>query len=124
WAVQHGNPETVDDWGAIPPANLAITNTTKPVGYQFEFYQPWQKLLDAEMNTKTKIVVGQKIGWFIFPNNSKEIGPSNQDVAMSPFKRTNPSGNPSVWATVVLEPFQAQPVTTPPATGGTPAAGQ
>jgi hypothetical protein len=70
------------------------------------------------MNTKTTIAAGQKIGWFFFANNSKEL-PSNQDVAMSPYKRTHPSGNPSVWATVVLEPFQAQPVTNP-----APAAGQ
>jgi hypothetical protein len=91
------------NWGAIPLDNLAIKNTTKPVGYQFEFYQPWQKLLDAEKNTKTVIQAGQQIGWDMFANNSKEL-PSNQDVAMSPFKRTNPSDDRSIWATVVLEP--------------------
>ena len=91
------------DWGAIPLDNLAITNTTKPVGYQFELYLPWQKLLDAEKNTKTVIKAGQQIGWDMFANNSKEL-PSNQDVAMAPFTRTNPSDDRSIWATVVLEP--------------------
>jgi hypothetical protein len=105
-----------DDLGAIPTSNLAIKNTTNPTGYQFELALPWKLLLDDVQNTTTKITAGQKIGWFMFANNSKDV-PSSQQVAMSPFKRTHPSGDPSVWATVVLEPFQAQPVTPAPAPG-------
>jgi len=103
-----------DDLGAIPASNLAIKNTTTPKGYQFELYLPWKYLLDVEKNTTTKITAGQKIGWFMFANNSTVIGPSSQNSgdALDPVKRTGPSGNPSVWVTTVLEPFQAQPVTT------------
>jgi hypothetical protein len=119
WGVEQANG--TDDLGAIPPANLAIMNTANPVGYQFELYLPWKTLLDDVKNTTTQIKAGQQIGWFMFANNSTVIGPSQQQVAMSPFKRTGPSGNPSVWATVVLEAGQAQPATTPAA--GTPPAG-
>jgi hypothetical protein len=121
WGVQYAAADGThmdDDLGAIPAANLAIRNTTNPTGYQFELYLPWQTLLGHVMNTKTKITAGQEIGWFMFANNSKEL-PSNQDVAMSPYKRTGPSGHPNVWATVVLDPVSAQPVTNP-----APAAGQ
>ena len=115
WGVESAGGTV--DLGAIPPANLAIANTKTPVGYQFELYLPWQKLLDTEKNTTTKIVAGQKIGFFMFANNSNEIGPSNQDNALDPVKRTGPSGNPSKWVTTVLEPFQSKPVTSPPAAG-------
>jgi hypothetical protein len=101
--------------GDIPAANLAIRNTTTPVGYQFELFLPWKTLLDVEKNTTTKITAGQKIGWFMFANNSNQL-PSNQDNALDPVKRTGPSGNPSKWVTTVLEPFQA-PATTPPTAG-------
>ena len=53
----------------------------------------------------------------MFANNSTVIGSSAQENALDPVKRTGPSGNPSVWQTTVLEPFQAQPVTPAPAAG-------
>jgi hypothetical protein len=83
-------------------------NTDNPKGYKFEFFMPWQTLLGAESNTSFKVTPGQKIGWFMFANNSREL-PSNQDVAMDPAKRTGPSGNPSKWVTTVLEPLPAAP---------------
>jgi hypothetical protein len=110
WAIQSAGG--VLDLAAVPATNLAITNTTTPVGYQFEFFLPWQTLLAAESNTTTKIVAGQKIGFFMFANNSNEL-PSNQDNALDPVKRTGPSGNPSKWVTTVLEPFQAPPTAGP-----------
>jgi hypothetical protein len=102
-----------NDKGAIPTQNLAIKNTAK--GYQFELYLPWKFLLDEVKNTKTVVTAGQQIGWFMFANNSKEIGPSSQcsGVAMTPFKRTGPSGNPSKWSTIVLD--SVQQVTNPTA---------
>jgi hypothetical protein len=115
WGVESASGTV--DLGAIPAANLAIKNTTSPVGYQFELYLPWKTLLDVEKNTTTKITAGQKIGWFMFANNSNEVGSSNQDNALDPVKRTGPSGNPSVWETTVLEPFQAQPATPAPTAG-------
>jgi hypothetical protein len=116
WGIEHASG--TDDKGAIPAENLAIKTTDTPKGYQFELLIPWKLLLDDVQNTTTKIAAGQKIGWFMFANNSKD-SPSAQQVAMSPYKRTHPSGNPSVWATVVLEPPAAAP-----ATGGTaPTAG-
>jgi hypothetical protein len=118
WGIEHAPNSSTDDKGAIPAQNLAIKNTDNPKGYQFEFYLPWQFLLSDVSNTTTKIMAGQQIGWFMFANNSTVIGPSQQQVAMSPYKRTGPSGNPSVWATVVLDPFQAQPVANPPASAG------
>src|SRR5207244_13195691 len=93
-----------DDLGAIPAANRPIKNVDTPKGYQFELYLPWKTLLDHVKNTTTQIKAGQKIGWFMFANNSNEVGPSAQDNALDPAKRTGPSGNPSVWVTTVLEP--------------------
>jgi len=116
WGVDQSTG--TNDHGAIPAEDLAIKTTDTPKGYQFELYMPWKLLLDDAQNTTTKITPGMKIGWFMFANNSKDL-PSAQQVAMSPFKRTGPSGNPSKWATVVLEPVPAAP-----ATGGTaPTAG-
>jgi hypothetical protein len=116
WGVSYelpdGSAEQADDLGAIPAQNLAIKNVDNPKGYQFELYLPWKKLLDQVKNTTTQIKAGQKIGWFMFANNSNEVGPSNQDNALDPAKRTGPSGNPSVWVTTVLEPGFA--VTNPP----------
>jgi hypothetical protein len=97
------------DKGTIPIENLVIKNTDNPKGYQFELYLPWKTLLDDVGNTTTKITAGQKIGWFMFANNSTVIGPSAQENALDPVKRTGPSGNPSVWVTTVLEPFKAVP---------------
>jgi len=116
WGVQYeladGSAEQDDDLGAIPVANLAIKNLDTPKGYQFELYLPWKTLLDHVKNTKTQIKAGQKIGWFMFANNSNEV-PSNQDNALDPAKRTGPSGNPSKWVTTVLEPAFAVTNPTP-----------
>jgi hypothetical protein len=113
WGLESGSAHTVVDWGGIPVENLAIKNTDAPKGYQFELYLPWQKLLDGENNTTTKITAGQRIGWFMFANGSKVIGPSAQQIAMSPFSRTRPSSTPSSWSTVVLDPVkQAEPAPT------------
>jgi Carbohydrate family 9 binding domain-like len=117
WAEEAGSTKMQVDWEAIPTGNLAIKNTDAPKGYQFELYVPWQKILDGVQNTTLKIAAGQKIGWFMFANNSLNINPSHQDVAMSPFKRTNPSSTPSSWSTVVLEPAAATPPATPPTAG-------
>ncbi len=116
WGIQWSG-SSGDDKGAIPAENLAIKNTDTPKGYQFELYLPWKFLLDQAGNTTTKITAGQKIGWFMFANNSTVIGSSAQENALDPVKRTGPSGNPSVWQTTVLEPFQAQPVTPAPTAG-------
>jgi hypothetical protein len=107
WGIQSTDGD--HDKGSIPPENLVIKNTDNPQGYQFELYLPWKFLLDDVGNTTTKITAGQRIGWFMFANNSKAIGPSDQcsGGAFDPVKRTGPSGNPSVWVTTVLAPFQA-----------------
>jgi hypothetical protein len=110
WAVWHGSGSdpAPEDKGTIPASNVAVVNTD--TGYTFELLLPWT-LLKAD----AKVTEGQEIGWYMFANNSRSIGPSNQDMAMTPFKRPNPSTNPSVWATAVLEP--AKTVETPPAAG-------
>jgi len=117
WADEYGTPRTVVDWGAIPMANLAITNTTKPVGYQFEFYLPWEMMLKDAMDTRTKVAAGQTIGWFFYANNSKEIGPSAQDVAMEPFGLTDQYPHAYEWSAVALDPFQAPPAAPAPTAG-------
>src|SRR5438876_1110503 len=88
WGVESASGTV--DLGAIPAANLAIKNTTSPVGYQFELYLPWKTLLDVEKNTKTVVTAGQKIGWLMFANNSNEVGSSTQENALDPDKRTGP----------------------------------
>ncbi len=114
WANQFLDPETqanVDEVrGRVPAENLAIVNTD--TGYMFELFMPWTFL-----HADAKVVDGQEIAWYMFANNSRVIGPSQQQMAMVPFKRNGPSGNPSRWATAVLQP--AQTVENPP-----PAAGQ
>jgi hypothetical protein len=107
WANQYlGVPG--EDRGPVPAENLAIVNTD--TGYMFELFLPWTFL-----NETAKVVDGQEIAWYMFANNSRDIGPSQQQMAMVPFKRNGPSGNPSRWATAVLEP--AKVVETPPAAG-------
>jgi hypothetical protein len=112
WANQFLDPETQanvdEDRGPVPAENLAIVNTD--TGYMFELFMPWTFL-----KADAKVTDGQEIAWYMFANNSRVIGPSNQDMAMVPFKRSGPSGNPSRWATAVLEP--AQVVENPPAAG-------
>jgi hypothetical protein len=126
WADEWGAGPTVTDWsnaGAapIPAANLAIHNTTSPKGYQFEFFLPWAMML-ADDSSKAKITPGQTMGFYFYANNSTEIGPSAQQVAMQPFGLTGQYENASHFTTVVLDPAPAQPATNP---GGTnPTAGQ
>jgi len=103
YELADGSAEQSDDLGPIPTSNLVIKNVDNPKGYQFEMYLPWKTMLDHVQNSNFKITPGQKIGWFMFANNSNEVGPSNQDNALDPVKRTGPSGNPSKWVTTVLE---------------------
>ena len=53
------------------------------------------------MNKDFKPKDDQLIGWYMFANNSTVL-PSAQEMALSPFRRNGPSGNPSRWATGVL----------------------
>lgn len=122
WAVSHGDPSSTptQDKGAIPAQNLAIVKTDK--GYLFELLIPWTLLKPG-----ATVKEGQEIGWTMFANNSKVIGPSDQQVAMSPFGRPKASKNgvgagPSVWTTAVLSPALSITTTNPPATP--PPAGQ
>jgi hypothetical protein len=94
WANQHAGG--TDDLGAVPAADVAVVNTDK--GYMFELLLPWTVL---DKNAKVK--EGQNIGFYMFANNST-VTPSAQEIAMAPWKRNGPSGNPSRWATAVLSP--------------------
>jgi hypothetical protein len=107
WANQYLGV-SAEERGEVPAQNLVIVNTD--TGYMFELFLPWTFL-----NEDAKVTEGQLIGWYMFANNSRVIGPSSQNMAMTPFKRNGPSGNPSRWATGVLEP--AKVVETPPAAG-------
>jgi hypothetical protein len=107
WANQYFGVSS-EDRGPVPAENIAIVNTD--TGYMFEFFMPWTFL-----HADAKVTDGQMIAWYMFANNSRVIGPSNQNMAMTPFKRNGPSGNPSRWATAVLEP--ARVVENPPAAG-------
>jgi hypothetical protein len=69
-------------------------NTDK--GYNFELAVPWAKL-----NKDFKVTPGQQIGFYMFANNST-VTPSAQEIALTPYKRNGPSGNPSRWATAIL----------------------
>ena len=104
WADEWGSGHTQVDWMAIPAANLGITNTTTPKGYQFEFFLPWQMMLKDASNTTTKIKAGQTIGFYLYANNSKEIGPSAQDVALQPFGLSDQYSHAYEWTAVVLDP--------------------
>jgi cellulose/xylan binding protein with CBM9 domain len=92
WANQNAD-ETADN-GPLPADMLAISNTDK--GYNFELSVPWAKL-----NPNLKVTPGQQIGFYMFANNST-VTPSAQEIALTPYKRNGPSGNPSRWATAVL----------------------
>jgi hypothetical protein len=107
WAVFHGNVEPAEDKGPVPASNVSVVKTD--TGYMFELLLPW-----TLMKADATVADGKEIGWSMFANNSRDC-PSAQQVAMSPWGRTGPSGNPSRWATAVLEP--AQVVETPPAAG-------
>jgi hypothetical protein len=94
WGNEHAGG--TDDLGDIPAKNGAVVNTDK--GYMFEVLVPW-----AIMNKDFKPKEGQNIGFYMFANNST-VTPSSQEIAMAPWKRNGPSGNPSRWATAVLSP--------------------
>jgi hypothetical protein len=94
WANQ--NADATDDNGPMKADMLAIVNTDK--GYNFELFQSWTTL-----NKDLKVTPGQQIGFFMFANNST-VTPSAQEIALTPYKRNGPSGNPSRWATSILSP--------------------
>ncbi len=94
WANQ--NADGTDDNGPLKADMVAVVNTDK--GYNFELSIPWAKL-----NKDFKVKEGQNIGFYMFANNST-VTPSAQEIALTPYKRNGPSGNPSRWATVILSP--------------------
>jgi hypothetical protein len=94
WANQ--NADATDDNGPMKADMLAIVNTDK--GYNFELFQAWTAL-----NKDLKVTEGQNIGFYMFANNSTVL-PSAQQIALTPYRRNGPSGNPSRWATALLAP--------------------
>src|SRR4029077_18828620 len=81
WGILHGTSGLApEDRGRIPPQNLAIVNTESPKGYRFELFLPWTFL-----KPDASVTPGQEIGWDMFGDNSRVIGPSQQQVALSPF---------------------------------------
>jgi hypothetical protein len=102
WAIadrgvlKDGNPPI--DLGDMKD-NIAIVNTTNPTGYVFEMRIPWNI-----HNSSDKVTGGQRIRWHMYANNSLEIGPSNQDVAMSPSGRGNLNSNIAGWYRAMLDP--------------------
>jgi len=94
WANQHA--DGTDDNGPMKADMLAIQNTDK--GYTFELFQAWTAL-----NPDLKVTEGQNIGFYMFANNST-VEPSAQQIALTPYRRNGPSGNPSRWATAILSP--------------------
>jgi Carbohydrate family 9 binding domain-like len=89
-------PDIIAELGAIKE-NIAIVNTDDPMGYVFELRIPWS------LHNK-RVTAGQRIRWHMFANNSKEIGPSNQDVAMSPSGRLKLNHDVSAWYRAILDP--------------------
>jgi len=94
WANQ--SAAGTEDKGPMKADMLAIVNTDK--GYTFELFQSW-----ASLNPDLKVKEGQNIGFYMFANNST-VTPSAQEIALTPYKRNGPSGNPSRWATAILSP--------------------
>jgi hypothetical protein len=92
-------------WGIYPSGesldpigeNLAF-GPDQADGYTFELQLPWTKL-----DPNAQITPGQRIGWYMFANDST-VDPSSQQIALGPAGRTGPSGNPSVWIRSVLLP--------------------
>jgi hypothetical protein len=113
WANEHRDADdsanVADDNGPMGADMFAIVNTDK--GYNFELFQPWTAL-----NPDLKVTEGQQIGFYMFANNSTVL-PSAQEIALTPYRRNGPSGNPSRWATALLAPAAtvAPAPTTPPA---------
>jgi hypothetical protein len=94
WGLYHGGKADAEDRGVIPASNVVVVKTDK--GYMFELLLPWN-IHKKDYQAKD----GATIGWYMFANNSKDC-PSAQQVAMAPFRRPGPSGNPSRWATAEL----------------------
>jgi hypothetical protein len=76
--------------------NLIVKDTAD--GYNFELRIPW-----TSVDPATKITQGQRIGWYIFGNNSTIQSPSSQQVALGPTGITGPSGLPWTWIRGVLD---------------------
>jgi hypothetical protein len=92
WTLRHEGSDM--DIGAVGN-NLAITDTTD--GYLFELQIPWSILNNA------KVAPNQRIAWSMFANNSRKL-PSEQQMALNPFGRTDTNRNVSGWARAVLLP--------------------
>lgn len=83
------------DLGEIK-GNIAIVDTDK--GYDFELRIPWN------LYKPHAVKPGQRIRWEMAANNSKEIGPSQQQVIMQPSGRYGFNDNSSAWFRAVLDP--------------------
>jgi hypothetical protein len=105
WANQYRDADdaanVTEDKGPMPADMFAIVNTDK--GYTFELFQAWTAL-----HPELKVTEGQQIGFYMFANNSTVL-PSAQQIALTPYRRNGPSGNPSRWATAMLAPAPAPP---------------
>jgi hypothetical protein len=99
WAIadrgvlQEGNDPI--DLGEIKE-NIAITGTTE--GYDFELRIPWN--IYNNLSAKP----GQRIRFEMAANNSKVIGPSEQQVIMQRAGRFGYNDNVSAWFRAVLDP--------------------
>src|SRR5207244_2861441 len=76
--------------------NIAIVATAG--GYDFELRIPWN------IYNNLKVTAGQRIRWNMAANNSKKIGPSDQQVILQPTGRTNFNRNLSAWLRAMLDP--------------------
>jgi hypothetical protein len=91
--------DATTDLGEIKD-NIAIVKTDK--GYDFELRIPWSIM------HKATVKPSQRIRWHMYANNSKEIGTSEQDVAMSPSGRSNLNKNMASWYRAMLDPKPTQ----------------
>jgi hypothetical protein len=83
------------DLGEIK-SNIAIVATAG--GYDFELRIPWN------IYNNLTVKSGQRIRWNMAANNSKKIGPSDQQVILQPTGRTSFNNNPSAWLRAMLDP--------------------
>jgi hypothetical protein len=75
--------------------NIAIKNTEK--GYDFEMRIPWSILNQT-------VQPGQRVRWEMAANNSKVIGPSEQQVILQTAGRYGYNNNVSAWYRAFLMP--------------------
>jgi hypothetical protein len=75
--------------------NIAIVNTDK--GYDFEMRIPWSILSQT-------VQPGQRVRWEMAANNSKVIGPSEQQVILQTAGRYGYNNNVSAWYRAFLMP--------------------